>query len=387
MSSNSTTNKPLTIGIDARLCGKRHAGIGRYIENLLVELVKLKPNSVKFIFFFHDQEQEQAIKKIIGTDQNYTAVFVPIRHYSLEEQLRWPKILHSYHLHLLHVPHFNIPLLYRGKIIITIHDLLWHEQIGPQATTLSASKYYLKYLAYRLVTSQALMRAKKILVPTQTVKNILAKFHAQALDKTVVTYEGISDSFLQIFEKLKKNPQLLTKKFNTNSLIYVGSLYPHKNIEVVLQALTLNPKLLLTIVCARNVFLKRTQERIKELQLEKQVTLTGYLTDQQLISAMQSSLALIQPSKSEGFGLTAIEAMAAGTPVIASNLPVFQELYADAPMYFNPNNVNQLLAQINNLQQPKLRVEQIKKGLKVADQYSWSKMAQITLDQYLSVED
>lgn len=376
-------SKKLRIGIDARLSGDKHAGIGRYIQNLLIQLNDLSPDNIQLIFFFYDQQQEKTLTKNLKKSKNFISVFAPIRHYSFAEQIKWPTILNKFQLDLLHVPHFNIPLLYQGKLVITIHDLLWHEQIGPEATTLSTSKYYLKYLAYRLVTSQALNRAKTVFVPTKTVKQALENHKPQLKPKIITTYEGISEPFLKVFKNLSQQPEQAFNRSFDFSLIYVGSLYPHKNIEIVLQTLKKMPKLKLTIVCARNVFMKRTQQRIKKLNLTKQVTLTGFLSDEALIKKIQSSLALVQPSKSEGFGLTAMEAMAVGTPVLASNLRVFQELYLDAPLYFDPNDAQQLKEQILKLQQDSIRKQHIKRGLKISKKYSWAQMAQTTLNHYL----
>jgi glycosyltransferase involved in cell wall biosynthesis len=375
----------VTIGFDARLSGQRHAGIGRYIENLLIEIIKTTPNFIKLLIFFHDQEQEQAIRSNLKNKIKYQAVFVPIRHYSFAEQFNWPKILLQHKLDLLHVPHFNIPLLYQGKIVVTIHDLLWHEQIGPEATTLPVWKYYFKYLAYRLVTNRALLKAEKIFVPTRAVSKVLNRYQPAVKNKTVVTYEGISQSFASVHKKLLANPDLSFQKKYDPVLIYVGSLYPHKNINVVLQALKALDNFSLKIVCARNVFMKRTQEKVAELGLEDRVEFTGYLEDKQLIKELQSALALVQPSKSEGFGLTAIEAMAVGTPVIASNLPVFKEIYQSAPLYFHPDNPNQLIDLIKQLKNKKTRDKQIKIGLETAKKYTWKTAAKTTLDHYLSV--
>ncbi len=382
--------KKITVGFDARLSGKKHAGIGRYIENLLLQLIKQLPAFVELIIFFHDRQQEQAIrsavdKKNIEHSNKYTAVFVPIRHYSVAEQVRWPKILQQHQLDLLHVPHFNIPLFYSGKIIATIHDLLWHERIGPGATTLPIWKYYLKYAAYRLVTHRVLTKAGKILVPTQAVKKTLGEYRPAIKQKIIVTYEGISRPFLKILQQLKADSNLAIKKPRTPSLIYVGSLYPHKNINLVLNALTALPEFKLTIVCARNVFMKRVADQVEKLNLSQQVEFTGYLEDQKLIKRLQTSFALVQPSKSEGFGLTAIEAMAVGTPVLASDLPVFREVYHDAPLYFDPDDSGQLLAQIQHLKNEAVQKKCINRGLQVADQYRWSKTAKITLQEYLNL--
>lgn len=387
----TSSNKTVTVGIDARLSGSRHAGIGRYIENLLLELPRIQKkleqhnNSTKqvnWVYFFYDRQQAAPIQKSLRNYSNIRFVYTAIRHYSLAEQIKWPLILNKYKLDLLHVPHFNIPLFYRGKLIITIHDLLWHQQIGPQATTLPGWKYYLKYLAYRLITRKAVKRASKILVPAQVVKNTLLDYFPKQKSKIIVTFEGISQPFLNAYQANQADPSQVWDRSRKNQLIYVGSLYPHKNIELVLEALKRQPDLKLLIVCSRNVFMKRTQKLVQELGLQKQAIFTGYLSDQKLIKKIESSQALVQPSKSEGFGLTGVEAMACGTPVLASDIPVFREIYQQAPIYFNPNQVESFLNAYQQLQDASLVKQKIQQGFEVVKDYRWDKMAQAIFEEY-----
>ncbi len=371
----------MKIGLDCRLSGKKYAaGIGRYIENLAINLPDSKTKH-NWVYFFSDQEQANEILEQIPNNlqKQIEIIIAPIRHYSLAEQIKWPRILRKEKLDLLHVPHFNIPLLYSGKLVTTIHDLLWHQQIGPEVTTLPATTYYFKYLAYRLVTHQAVHQSLKIFVPTETIKKTVTKYYPQTKEKIIVTPEGISSHFAQLVKK--KN----TAKIKKNQLVYVGSLYPHKNVELILKAMTKMPKLSLVIVSARNAFSHRFLKMTQKYGLEKKVTLTGYLSDQDLIKTIQQSLALIQPSLSEGFGLTGIEAMAAGTPVLASNIDVFHEIYQDAPVYFNPHQVEELIVAIKKIQMSKNRLSKVKKGKQIAQQYSWKKMAELTRAGYEQV--
>ncbi len=394
LAAQTSSNKTVTIGIDARLSGSRHAGIGRYIENLLLELPqaqkKLQQNNnltrqVNWVYFFYDRQQAAALQKALENYSNIRFVYTAIRHYSLAEQFKWPLILKKYKLDLLHVPHFNIPLFYRGKLVITIHDLLWHQQIGPQATTLPSWKYYLKYLAYRLITRKAVKRAGKIFVPAKVVKKTLLEYFSRQKSKIVVTVEGISHHFLKTYQINQPNPSQVWKRSRNNQLIYVGSLYPHKNIELVLKALQQKKDLNLLIVCSRNVFMDRTQKLVQELGLEKQVTFAGYLSDQKLIEKIELSQALVQPSKSEGFGLTGVEAMACGTPVLASDIPVFHEIYQQAPIYFDPNQVESLLNAYQQLQDSSLVKQKIQQGFEVVKKYRWDKMAQTIFEEYQQI--
>lgn len=363
-----------TIGIDCRLAGKQHAGIGRYIENLIIKLPQLAPN-ISWVFFFFDKQQ---FKQIFSSKpKNVTPVFAPIRHYTLAEQLKLPKLFADQNLDLLHVPHFNKPLFYKGTTIVTIHDLLWHEQKGTAVTTLPKWQYWIKYLAYRIITNQTIKTADKIIVPAQTIKQIVLKYYPKTKPKIIVTKEGIDADFLQ--HKPIAKPK--SKTASSKQLLYVGSLYPHKNIQLVLKALSQLPNYKLLLVGSRNVFQEQVKKIVSQRHLSHQVEFLGYIPDDQLRQLYPQVTALIQPSLSEGFGLTGIEAMAMGTPVVASNIPIFKEIYQDAAFYFDPHSPKSFVKTIQKLSTSNTETV-IKKGKQVVSHYSWDTMAQQTLDVY-----
>lgn len=369
----------MRIGIDCRLSGKRHAGIGRYIENLVIRLPQLAPD-VEWVFFFYDQNQaDEVLGRINKDEKNVDLVFTPYLHYSLLEQIRLPKIYQQNKLDLLHVPHFNVPLLYRGKLAITIHDLLWHQHRGAAVTTLKPWEYWFKYFIYRFVSSRAIKKAKAIFVPSKTIKNTILSYYPQAEGKLVVTKEGVAKEFLQ------STP---TKKSKVSkNLLYVGSLYPHKNVKLIINSLEKLTGYRLSIVSARTAFRDKLEKYVKKLRLSNRVSFKGYLSDSQLATDYQKSFALVQPSLSEGFGLTGLEAMASGVPVIASNIPIFREIYQEAATYFDPNSVESFMKAVAKVE--KLDAAQAKKivekGKKIVRQYSWEKMAQETLRTLISI--
>jgi len=366
-SEHQAQKKPI-IGVDCRLAGARHAGIGRYILNVAQRLPKAT-SSFQFVYFVSDLQQQKELES-----EGRLAVswkITPWRHYSLNEQLFMPRALSLQKLDLLHVPHFNAPLFYTGKLIVTIHDLLWHEYKGITVTTLPSWQYWLKYRAYQLVVASTIQRATTILVPSQTVKKTLLKFYPRAQKKVIVTLEGIS-----LAAPISEILPLKTKQ-----LIYVGSLYPHKNVGCILEALRLLPNYNLVIVGARNAFVDRFKSQVELLGLSKQVDFKGYVSDSKLESLIASSLALIQPSFSEGFGLTGLEAMAAGGVVLASDIPIFHEVYGTAALYFNPKKPKELAQQITSLTINK-RQQLKRKALQQLQQFSWEKTVTATLEQY-----
>lgn len=360
----------MKIGIDCRLAGLRHAGIGRYIENLVKNLLDIDKQDTFVLFFSNTQQAEEVLGKKIHA-KNLIVILTPIKHYSLAEQLLLPWHFLHQKLDLLHIPHFNAPVLYPKKKVVTIHDLLWHEQKGREVTTLHSWMYWIKYWGYAFVVRQAIHHAQAILVPAKTIQDTIRKYYPQTKTKIIVTSEGVAQQFLShTQEKIPIQKQL----------VYTGSLYPHKNITVVLQALKKLPNFHLVLVGSRNVFQAKVRQYVQNQELQSQVTFAGYLTDSELVKLYQESYALVQPSLSEGFGLTGIEAMAVGLPVIASNIPIFQEIYQNAAVFFDPYSSKDFIRVIKKLD----RKKQILLGKKIAKRYDWKTMAQQTLKTYHS---
>ncbi len=360
----------MKIGIDARLAGIEHAGIGRYVEELLRRVIKNK-NHTWVIFLHHKNQLDWLLES-----ETVKLVYAPIRHYTLTEQLKMPGIFAAQNLDLLHVPHFNIPLFYSGTLVITIHDLLWHEQKGSHVTTLSPLMYSLKYVAYKWLVSVAVKRALRILVPANTVKKTIAShFPSLSKRKIIVTKEGVDRKWFTDPKKLSQTP---TPRVPV--LFYTGSLYPHKNVLFVSKALKKLPGFSLYISSSRNVFTQEFLKTIKELGLSKQVKHVGRLSDSELKNWYRKCYALVQPTLSEGFGLTGLEAMAAGSPVLASNIPVFSEIYGSHAVFFNPKDESSFLTAVKSIRQVGVRKQAT--ALLFAATYSWDTMAEQTMQVY-----
>jgi glycosyltransferase involved in cell wall biosynthesis len=367
----------MRIGIDCRLAGKQHAGIGRYIENLVIRLSQFASENEWVLFFFDQKQADEVLAKISHQQkQNMSVVLTPIRHYSIAEQIQLPRILNNAKLDLLHVPHFNIPLFYKGKMIVTVHDLLWHEYKGVHVTTLPAWQYWVKHQVYKWVVKQAVKRAENILVPAQIIQQTIIKYYPQVKDKITVTPEGIDDAFLKMSGK-----KVLPLSEKNKNLLYVGSLYPHKNIKVVINALKKLSTYKLLIVGTRNVFQDQVRDYTRYHGLDSKVQFLGFVSDQDLVTLYQQSLALVQPSLSEGFGLTGVEAMAVGVPVIASDIPLFHEVYQEGALYFDPHDSDDFIRAVHRLADSN-RVKLIQKGRRIAQGYSWDKMVEQTIRVY-----
>jgi glycosyltransferase involved in cell wall biosynthesis len=224
-------------------------------------------------------------------------------------------------------------------------------------------------------------------VPAKTIKDIVIKYYPQVSTKILVTPEGLGDKYAQTAREIIKTGVMPKLKKTDLKLVYTGSLYPHKNLALVLKALKNQPQWQLTIVGVRSIFQKEIKHQIQNLEIQSQVNLIGYLTDRELISLYQQSHALVQPSLSEGFGLTGIEAMAAGTLVIASDIPIFHEVYKSQAIFFNPKSIShfEIVAEyVANLDQRR-RQKRLEQSLNLSLTYKWSEMVKITLGQFLAM--
>jgi len=149
--------------------------------------------------------------------------------------------------------------------------------------------------------------------------------------------------------------------------LYVGNAYPHKNVEMLAHAASRAG-----VHC---IFVGKDDYFYKKLHIKPKT-----VTDAELANLYTHAEALVFPSLMEGFGLPALEALAHGCPVVASDIPVFHEILGDVPKYFNPHDENAL---VECLKHPPLRSKSFQeKAAGVIQKYSWQKMAADTIRIY-----
>jgi len=362
------------IVFDARMYGLEHAGIGRYVMNLLKNFQF--SNSNFQISLLVKNERLKKIKAEPGDRFKY----IPARskHYSLFEQFEIPFILAKLNPDLVHFPHFNAPIFWNKNFVVTIHDLIKHYFTGMETTTRAKWLYMFKHWGYKIQVNHALYKSKLIFVPSQFWKDKLAADFNVNAEKILVTPEATDDVYFNQEGKMEK-----TYDLQPPYLIYTGSVYPHKNIKIVFEALQEFPEIQLGIACSRNVFTDRVEKNAIEMGLEDQVNFLGFVPDLDLKKLYQKAIALVQPSLMEGFGLTGLEAMSAGVPVIAANSSCLPEVYGKGALYFNPDDKEDLIKRIKDLINDKdLRQRIIKQGTKQVNKFSWKKTAELTFQGY-----
>lgn len=376
----------MRIGIDARFWGPEGTGLGKYIEKLVENLEKIDHQNEYFIFL-----KKNNYSLFEPTAGNFHKIKADVAWYSAEEQLVMPGIIKGANLDLMHFGHFNVPLFYFGRYVVTIHDLIKSEFAHKSATTRSPFIYYLKHQAYKLVLSKALMSSARIITPSQWVKKRILEEFSVNPTKIVVCYEAADENLSDLAPDNKTISRVLAKYqvLGQRYLIYVGNIYPHKNITRFLQAykkLVQNSRfadLKIIIGCPRDIFWQRLDREIIDLNLSQTVVTPGYIPTDDLAILLRKAQAYIFPSLSEGFGLPGLDAMQTGLAVVASNTSCLPEIYQQAALYFDPLDVDDMADKISQiLTDDSLRGNLIREGHKRVRQFSWRKMAQETLKVY-----
>ncbi|MDD2730663.1 MAG: glycosyltransferase family 1 protein [Candidatus Portnoybacteria bacterium] len=363
----------MTIGIDARFFGPRAKGLGRYTEKLIAELEK--QDSVNdYVIFLRQPE----FLRYQPANPRFKKVLADWRWYSLAEQIFMPLAIARQKVDLMHFPHFNVPIFWRGPFVVTVHDLILRHFSTRRASTLGPLSYWFKYQIYKIVIKSAVKRAAKIITISRFVKEDIMKSFNVPADRIAVIYEGAPAAESE--KKIKNRPV-------GRYLLYVGNAYPHKNLENLLAAFEIlrrdyQPDLRLVLVGEEDYFYRRLKARAPN-----GVVFAGFASDRELAEIYQRAGVYVFPSLCEGFGLPPLEAMACGVPVAAAKATCLPEVLGEAAVYFDPKDANDMASKIAGiLKNNQLRQTLKEKGLAQIKKYSWEKMACQTMEIYAGVD-
>ena len=351
------------------------SGIGTYISNLVDSYAKQQ----------HQLEIKLLIRKSYLQSARATTSFsirqfdAPI--YSITEQLTaLTKVPPGA---IFHAPHYNAPLLYPGKLIVTVHDVC-HLAMGQYFSGKLKRVYARQFL--RLI----LKRAVTIITVSEFSKAEIIRYFNLSGDKIAVIYNGVSQTFRPCSEEEKQRVSK-KNKLPHDFLLYLGNVKPHKNIKGLVtgykRALQEKPDLPPLVVLGeyRNLItgVPELKQLLDDPLIGDKLIFTGHLPDTDLPAIYSQALIFLFPSFYEGFGLPPLEAMACGTPVITSNCSALPEIVGDAALLINPYHPAELAYTIIELlEDSEKQNNYITKGLQKAKSYSWQNSAQKHLEIY-----
>jgi glycosyltransferase involved in cell wall biosynthesis len=358
-----------TVTIDARwLVG----GIGTYTENLLQGF---GPNANGLEL--HAIVRGEDAARVKEWCSRVTVVNAPI--YTLWEQLLVPRAAKQ--CNLLHVPHYNVPVMHRGLLIVSIMDVI-HISCAPYRHSVRS------YLYARPMLNFAARKADHIVTVSNYSKAQIVEALGISASKITVIHCGVGAEFHPEYDKQEGKSVVAKLGISRPYLLYVGNLKPHKNVSTLLRALAqLQQRKKLChelVIIGDDARWKRTiVDECLSLGIADQVVFVPHVSQALLPKIYAAADLLVMPSNAEGFGLPVVEAMACGTPVVCSQAASLPEVAGDAAVYFDPEEADDLAEVIERLvHSSDLRESLRAKGLRRAKQFTWQEFTRKHIELY-----
>jgi glycosyltransferase involved in cell wall biosynthesis len=320
-------------GFDARyIRWDHHDGISRFSAGLAHELARLvaqRPGD-ELIFIIHDERQRALIPE--NETLMVTAPTSP----------REPWVAHQVnaaHLDVVFSPMQTMGARGRKyRLILTVHDLIYyrHRTPPPQFAwplRLLWRLYHLSWAPQRWL----LNRSDAVVAVSETTAGLISQHRLTRRLVYVVSNAA---------EEEPKPRKSSSFRARTKRAIYMGSFMPYKNVETLVAAAALCPDW-------EFHFLSRidatTRSRLQRLEPDADLIFHNGTPEHEYRDLLATSRALVSSSLDEGFGIPLIEAMAAGTPVVVSDIEIFHEVAGRAALFANPTDPGAFAAALAQL--------------------------------------
>ena len=377
----------MRIGIDANLLLGVRRGGAQYAYNLIKNLLKLDKKNFYVLYYNFLREREKRNKII--SEFNFPNVENRVFHIpnktlnffwnsfqfpSLDSMLKKIDVFHS---------PFGVETLplKKCKWIVTIHQvtpekyrILEHDLRGTE----------------RIATmlNEGPKKASFVITDSAFAKDCLIEQYQFQKEKIRVIPLAAGDIFRPIEDELFLKQRLNSLGIKEKFILYTGGANWNKNLPRLLEAFSSVKRHLeiphkLVLVGQKSWGYDKLLPKVHQLGLDNEIIFTGYVSDEDVVYLYNGAEFFIYPSLLEGFGISAVEAMACGCPIAASNIPVFKEVVQEAGIFFNPEDVEDMTQAMTKLiTDSHLRQDYSAKGIQRSKFFSWEKTARETLHVY-----
>ena len=367
----------MRVAIDIR---KLHDyGIGTYVRNLVSELAR-QPDGAEYVLLC--RADDQAFARALGP--RFQPIVERAGNYSAREQFSVPVALRRAGVDLFHAPHYVVSPFTPCKYVVTIHDCI-HLRF-PQYLPNRAAYYYA-----RTMMTMAARRAARILTVSEASKDDILHYLRVPADRVEVIYNALD-------ERLAAPPTAeqiarVRERFQLTSpfVLYTGNIKPHKNVDRLIEAFSILRRrgfedVKLLVIGDEISKYQNLRRMVHRFQLHQQVRFLGFVPDETLKALYCLASVFVFPSLYEGFGLPPLEAMAAGTPVITSNVSSLPEVVGDAAVLIDPMDAGAIAgAMARVLSDATLRASLIERGYARVKSFSWTRSAARVRQVYAEV--
>lgn len=378
----------MRIAIDYSAAVNQRAGIGRLVRNQVLALAEVDhENDYRLVYARPNPGSVLQFPRAV----NFSRHEVGLRERWLtilwhRAKLPLPADWLSGPVDVYHCPDFVLPPLRRARGILTVHDLAFLMRPDCADERLRA---YLEEVVPRSVR-----RADFIIADSENTRNDLVVLLGVKPSSVAVVPGGVESRFTPVTD-----PDLLRKarrKLGVGAapfVLAIGVIEPRKNLNRLMDAFALLKErakvpadLKLVLAGGKGWLYDDIFAHHAASPLRDDILLPGFVSDDLLPAIYSAAEALAFPSLYEGFGLPILEAMACGTPVVASRSSCLPEVAEGAALMIDPHNVEGLAGALElALVDADLRARLIQQGLQRASEYSWKRAAEELLHVYQRV--
>ena len=348
-------------------------GIGTYVHNLLRELSER--SDVRLTVLARSDHEE----RVAALAPSARVLTLSAPGYGLSEHVRLPAALWRENVDLVHIPHYVLPVALLQPAVVTVHDVI--QLFYPPRKRPAMAQLYL-----RVMLRSTLRRARRVItVSRASRRDLVHLFGAEAAQLDVVP-SGVDQRLVtrpsvEVVDDLKERYDL-----SPPLVLVVANDKPHKNLDFVLRAYhaaRLRHRIPGQLVMVGGG--ERLRDRASQLGLEDRVRILGRIPTPDLHAVYHTAAVLLHVSLYEGFGLPVVEAMAAGLPVITSNLGAMRELGEGAARLVNPLDLDEVAGAIEQvLVDDPLRRRMIEAGRRRTERLTWQTAVERTVHVYRS---
>ena len=368
----------MKITIDGRAANwYRGTGIGTYTYQLINSINQIDFYNKYNIYISKNSKIDLKLKKnfnVLYSNQDVINNFW--------QDVAMPTKIDEDSTEIYHIPQNGIGTNFsvNTKKVITLHDII------PLKLPQTVSDNYLKIFNNQI--SSILNNIDGIITVSNYSKLDICKNLNFPEEKIFVTHLAAEEQYVPLDKTYCKD--FIKNNYNIvdDYILYIGGFSPRKNILGLIEAFSLaknkiKKNLKLIILGTKGKSFEIYKKRTEELKIENDVLFPGFIKTEHMPIFYSSALMLVYPSFYEGFGLPPIEAMASGTPVVASNLTSIPEVVGDAAVLINPYNQEDISEAIEKVALcPELRRNLIRKGLSQCALFNWKQTAFETINVY-----
>ena len=378
----------MRIGIDFTAGVNQRGGIGRYTRELFTALVDQDSSDEFVLYYSHPRGKKPDIRMPNRPNVTERPLGISDRWLSalwFRARIPIPIDLVTGPVDIFHFPNFVLPPVRGGKTVVTIHDLsfLLHPECADEGL-----RAYLE----RAVPS-AVRNADFVVVDSANTQNELICLLDADPTRVEVVYPAVDDHFYPITDETLLEATRKKYSLHYPFLLNVSVIEPRKNMPRLLQAFArlkheMNIPHRMVFVGGLGWMYESVFQTVEELGLSDQVVFLGYVPDEDLAPIYNLADLFVYPSIYEGFGIPPLEAMACGTPVIASNSSSLPEAIGDAGLLVRPTDVDAIADAIQRvLTNPSLSADLTRRGFEQAKKFTWQASAEQVLAIYRRIAE